>query len=247
MKAIMMLAVGAMLSQNATATVVDFDVLNPANRPLYGPANPGFVSKGVAFGGGFYGGWTYSNDNDTVTAGFTNQYAAYTGTDVSGTGNYGVAYGSSVIDLPAGQTPISVRVTNTTYAALSMLNGDGYAKQFGGVTGDDPDYFDVNFTGYSGATGGGAETGSVTLRLADYTFSDNTLDYVVDTWQLLDLTSLGGAASIAVSWESTDIGSYGINTPTYVAIDKLVLVPEPITVLLLLPAVALVGMRRRVS
>ncbi len=245
MKTIMMLAVSALLTQNATATVVDFDELNPADRPLYGPANPGFVSNGVTFGGGFYGGWTYSNDSDTTTAGYTNQYAAYTGIDVSGSGNYGIAYNTSVIDLPAGQTPVSIQLTNTTYAALSMLNGDSYAKQFGGEMGDDPDYYEVTFTGYAGAGATGAETGSVTFRLADYTFTDNSLDYVVDTWQLLDLSPLGNAASISLSWESTDVGGYGINTPTYVAVDELVLVPEPIVMTSILVTAGLIATRRR--
>jgi hypothetical protein len=34
-----------------------------------------------------------------------------------------------------------------TYAALSMRDGDGFAKQFGGASGDDPDYFLLTITG----------------------------------------------------------------------------------------------------
>jgi hypothetical protein len=59
----------------------------------------------------------------------------------------------------------------------------------------------------------------------------------------LDLTALGAPASIALSWESTDVGSFGINTPTYVAIDNLVLTPEPGSAALL--AVAGLLMPRR--
>ncbi len=245
MKTLLTLVAGTVLANTAQGTVVDFDELNPADRPLYGPASPSFVSKGATFQGGFYSGWTYSDDSDTVTPGFTNQYAAYTGADLSGSGNYGIAYSSAVLDLPAGQTPVSVYLTNTTYAALSMLQGDSYAKVFGGVSGDDPDYFDVTFTGYSAAGATGAVTGSTTFRLADYTFSDNAQDYLVDTWELVDLTPLGTAASIGLSWDSTDVGTYGINTPLYVAADNLVLVPEPGTALVLLSGSGLMGLGRR--
>jgi hypothetical protein len=237
------------IAHTAQAATINFDELNPLNRPAYNAANPGFVSQGTTFFGGSYSGWTYSNDNDTTTPGFTNQYAAYTGTDSSGTGNYAVAfppYGSpAVIDLPAGQTPTSVLVTNTTYAALSMLHGDDYAKQFGGVTGDDPDFFDVIFTGHDAAGGTGNVTGTSTFRLADYTFGDNAQDYIVDMWESLDLTPLGAAVSISLSWSSSDVGTFGINTPTYVAIDNLILVPEPASVMLLAGAMSLLCVRRR--
>lgn len=221
-------AAAATVATSASATLtVDFDELDPAQRPAYDPANPGFTSQGVTFGGGFFSGWTYSNVNDTTTAGFTNQYAAFTGTDASGSGNYAIGYPTAIIDLPAGLTPASVAVTNTTYAALSMLQGDAFSKQFGGPTGNDPDFFRVTFTGFDALGGSGTTTGSTTFTLADYTFADNTLDYVVDTWTLVDLTALGAARSIGISFASSDVGTFGINTPVYVAIDDLTLVPEP--------------------
>ena len=245
MKSFFVFTAGLVLAGAAEAGVVTFDELNPVDRPVYGPASPSFVSAGTTFHGGFYSGWTYSNDNDTTTAGFTNQYAAYTGTDYSGTGNYGIASGGAVFDLPAGQTPESVRITNATYSALSMLQGDSFAKQFGGVSGGDPDYFEVTFTGYTGAGAAGTQTGSATFRLADYTFTDNAQDYIVDTWELVDLTALGNAVSVGLSWDSSDVGSFGINTPTYVAIDHLVLTPEPASLLAWLSVAGLGSMRRR--
>lgn len=231
------------------ATTVDFDELDPVNRPLYSGTNfdgnnPGFTSQGAVFEGGFWSGFSYSNDNDTTTAGFTNQYAAYTGTDFSGTGNYAIASGGgSSFVLPAGMTVQSIRVTNTTYAVLSMLSGDQFAKAFGGVSGDDPDYFDVIFTGKDGLD---QETGSVTFRLADYTFADNSQDYIVDTWELIDLTVLGNATSVELTWESSDVNAGGfINTPLYIAVDNLVLVPEPTSAALLALSGLAVLRRRR--
>lgn len=242
-------ALACVASTAQATTTIDFNELDPANRPLFSGTNfdgnnPGFNSQDAVFQGGFWGGFSYSNDTDTTTPGFTNQYAAYTGTDYSGTGNYAIASGGgSTFVLPAGMTVQSIRVTNTTYAVLSMLSGDQFAKAFGGVSGDDPDFFDVIFTGKDDLD---QETGSVTFRLADYTFADNNQDYIVDTWERIDLTALGSATSVALTWESSDVNSGGfINTPLYIAADNLVLVPEPTSAMLLALSGLAVLRRRR--
>ena len=70
----------------------------------------------------------------------------------------------------------------------------------------------------------GADTGSVTFFLADYRFSDNALDYIVDEWTTVDLTALGmNTRSIELEFDSSDVGTFGFNTPTYVAMDNLAL------------------------
>ena len=71
--------------------------------------------------------------------------------------SYCFAPGEAYIDLPAGMDPASVRLTNTTFAALSMRDGDAFAKQFGGVSGDDPDWFLLTIDGLDA---GGASVGS---------------------------------------------------------------------------------------
>ncbi|GIW99432.1 MAG: hypothetical protein KatS3mg111_2765 [Pirellulaceae bacterium] len=193
----------------------------------------------------FWNGWAYSNVNDTTTAGFTNQYAAFTGTDHSGTGNknYAVAFPESVIDLPENYAAQSIYVTNTTYAALYIRDGDAGGFDPPGPYLDD-DYFDVVFTGYAGPSATSAVTGEVKFRLAQ---GPNP----INTWELVDLTALnqfGLARSIAVTFDSSDVGSFGINTPMYVAIDSfsLAAVPEPSTgVLTALGACALLLRRRR--
>ncbi|WP_428388690.1 DUF4465 domain-containing protein [Mucisphaera sp.] len=224
---------------------VDFDELVTPGPDYF--VSAGFVSKGVDFTGGPFAGWSYSDVNDVTTPGFGNQYAAFTGTDVSGDGNYAIGFGDgSFINLPEGQTAVSAFVTNTTYAALSMQTGDSFAKAFGGQTGDDPDLFTVTLTGYSGVDGGGAVTGSaVEVILADYRFADNSQDFIVDTWMPVDLSVLGGARSIGLTFFSTDVGGFGINTPTYVALDELVITPEPGSALVLLGLGALAVRRTR--
>ena len=86
-----------------------------------------------------------------------------------------------------------VYLTNTTYAYFSMLNGDAFAKQFGGASGDDPDWFLLSILAFDA---GGAETGSLDFYLADFRSADNDLDYILDAWTYLDLSALGPVKSL---------------------------------------------------
>jgi len=119
-------------------------------------------------------------------------------------------------------------VTNNNYAYYSMLNGDLYAKKFGGDSGDDPDWFLLTITGKDAS---GAVVDSVGFYLADYQFADNSQDYIVNTWEYFDLTELGIVKSLEFSLSSSDMGSNGMNTPGYFALDTVV--PEPGTLALL--------------
>jgi hypothetical protein len=139
------------------------------------------------------------------------------------------------ITLPAGFKLESMLVTNTTYAALSMLTGDSFGKQFGGASGDDPDYFKITAFGTDNS---GNLLGSSDFYLADYRFDNNTLDYVVNTWTPWDLTALGDSSRVYFNVSSTDVGQYGMNTPGYFAVDNLQItaVPEPSSIVLMLAA-----------
>jgi hypothetical protein len=216
-----------------------------------------WTSQGASFHTNQYGpGWSYSNVNDPTTPGFGNQWAAITGTGVGGTGNYvqgtiGFDFGTNaaipaVINLPIGYRPSSVQATNTSYTYYSMRDGDAFATKFGGVSGNDPDFFKVTFSGFTGLDGTGAATGSVDFFLGDYRFANNALDYLVNQWTNVDLTNLGNAASIAIIFEGSVFSDGFLATPTYVAIDNLALtaVPEPHSAILFLTAFAVVARRR---
>ena len=206
----------------------------------------GWSSQGVRFSNSYNGdslpafdfwdGWAYSNVANSTTAGFSNQYAATTGGGADDNGNavagekYAVAYLSgSYFDVPDQLQLRSVDVTNTTFAALSMLNGDSFAKKFGGATGGDPDLFQVTFAGYDSTEATGSVLGTVSVSLADFRFVDDDDDFVLDHWQTVDLSAISDARSVAIEFASTDVGNFGINTPTYVAVDniRLSLIPEP--------------------
>jgi hypothetical protein len=258
----------ALAASNAAAAVADFDNLAPTT-PYTGPGggaywngadgSGGFRSGGVHFlntynsGWNSWDGWAYSNTTDTITAGYENQYSAFAGGAHSGA-NYGVFFApwsqTPTVTAPAPCAFEGMYVTNTTYAALSMLNGDATAKKFGGESGDDPDWFLLSIVGKD-ADGG--TTGTVDFYLADYRFENNALDYVLDGWAYVDLTPLGdNVKSLEFALTSSDNGGYGMNTPAYFAMDdlKTSAVPEPSTLALLCGvgvAAAMVLRKRRFS
>jgi hypothetical protein len=223
-------------SRSASADTVDFEDLTLAPESFYNGSDGagGFVSQGASFNNtynaqfGFWLGWSYSNKTDLTTPGFANQYSAYNLPNGGGdnSANYGVAFNSQLGDahvlLPAGTTPASMRVTNTTYAALSMRDGDMFAKQFGGPDGTDPDFFVLTVHGFDA---NGVATANVEFFLADYRFQDPNLNYIVSSWATVDLTPLGNASSLAFELTSSDIGPFGMNTPAYFAIDNLIVTP----------------------
>ena len=199
----------------------------------------GFTSESCWFNNNYnttYGswdGWAYSNVIDNTTPGWSNQYSAIRGSGVAGSDNYGVGYWYawavtpptiSLTDTVDGKVLDGAYFTNATYTYYSMLNGDTYSKKFGGPDGTDPDWFKLTIKGIDAS---GEYSGSVDFYLADFRFADDTKDYIVDQWTWVDLTSLGAVIGLEFGMDSSDVGDFGINTPTYFAIDAL---PEPATV-----------------
>ncbi len=159
-----------------------------------------------------------------------NQYSAFTGEGFHGpevfNQVYGVSnlYGPSIIDFTAEKAHAvdGFFVTNSSYTALSMLEGDMFAKAFGGVDGSDPDYFKLLVWGMVK----GEATDSVEFYLADYRFDNTTEDYIIKTWQWVDLSSLGKVDSLMFGLESSDNGDWGMNTPAYFCLDNLLVHPD---------------------
>jgi hypothetical protein len=219
-----------------------------------------FASSGAVFnnefsdfgGGCCWQGWAYSQSTDDATPGFGNQHSAIAGSGAGASATYGVAFTGGVV---GSQGPVSriafdsevalvgAAITNTTYAALSMRDGDAFAKQFGGVSGSDPDYFLLTITGRDAAN---ASTGSVEFALADYRFADDALDYILMDWVFVDLSGLGSVAALEFSLDSSDQAFGFLNTPSYFALDDLAFapVPEPASAALLAFALALLARRR---
>lgn len=246
----------------APAGLIDLDDLTvlPSGYENGSNLSGGFASHGAGFNnyydetyGPYWEGFAYSTKGDNTTAGAVNQYSAYPGGgsgadgtpvpgDVFALGYFGFLV--PTITLPPGETsPLSLRVTNTTYAALSMQDGDGFAKKFGGASGNDPDFFKLTITALNA---GNAVIDSLDVYLADYRFGDNAQDYILDTWSEVDLSPLGGDVSkLQFTLSSSDNNDFGMKTPAYFAMDNLAVVPEPSAALLLTLGLATLTQRRR--
>jgi hypothetical protein len=247
------LVLSLIFANAAVAGVITFEDLALAPNSFQNGATlnpPGsFMSGGATFNNnynpafGAWSGWSYSNVVDNATPGFTNQYAAFApGGDQSS--NYGVAFNPSAatIALPAGQAAASMRIVNTTYAALSMQNGDQFAKKFGGASGNDPDFFLLTITGKDAQN---QSTGAINFYLADFRFASNSSDYIVSQWTTVDLTSLGAdTTSLSFGLTSSDVGQFGMNTPAYFAMDNLAVIPEPSSLCLVALGAAGYAIRR---
>ena len=218
----------------AVPLVIDFEGVTPRDPGLadYWNPNPGFTASGAVFSGDYYSGFVVSS---STTSGAGSSYLFFgsaaeisaqanggAGGGAGGSTNFAVGYNDgSFIDVPTGYRPTSVSLTNTATAYEAIRHGLFQASAF--TAGD---WFRVRLTGYSAAGGTGSPVGApVDFYLADYRDGQAR---AVDAWTALDLSSLGEARSIMLSFASTDNDpTYGMNTPAYVAIDNVTFVPVP--------------------
>lgn len=233
----MLLAVSVFCIQYTQAqTVVTFDDLTLTPNTYWDGSDStlGFTSGGVYFENTYdfqwdywSGGFIYSNTTDVTTAGYTNDFSAYTGTGGNSSQNYAVNYGGTGIDFGTEKVLTSIQLTNTTYAALSMLNGDAFGKQFGDSTNaqgnpdgtNGEDWFRLLIIGKDAQS---VTTDTVIFYLADYRFANNTQDYIVNTWETVNLSPLGEIQFLEFELQSSDVGGFGMNTPAYFALDNIV-------------------------
>ncbi len=225
-----LLTAGLLLPALLQAQISTFDDLKLDSTNAYwngSDTTGGFQSGDAYFYNNYnssWGSWTgfaYSNVKNDTTAGYANQYAAFPKSGVFHSSKYAVvnAYspaGLKLKGLLAGSVLKGMYVTNSTYAALSMENGDAFAKKFGGADGTDPDWFLLTVKGYKK----GAFTDSVNFYLADYRFHDADSDYIVKSWKWVNLQPLGAVDSVTFVLHSSDTGAYGMNTPAYFCMDN---------------------------
>ena len=216
---------GCSNDNNDDSTIIDFEdvQLTESGYVDASTADPAHVIHDVKFMASYNAeyqtsaGVTISRLTDNSTAGYTNSYSVYAGSGAEGSAKFAVLnpFGLSepIIDFQETVEIKSAYVTNNTYAALSMRDGDAFAKKF---SAEDEDYFIAVFEGINAD---GEITGTVNFYLADFRSGSNT--GILDTWKKVDLSPLGKIRKIAVGFESSDVGTYGINTPMYVVIDNL--------------------------
>jgi hypothetical protein len=224
------------LTSKAQTIVADFETFSLSANSAYSPTtSTPFHTSNASFQYSWdntysfwSGGFSYTNKYDSSTAGFTNLYGvrAYKGYTNSAT--YVVGQDRGVIRLAAGQNTVNgFYITNTTYAYKAMASGSQFSRKFGDTTGTGsgttipqgsyPDFFKVIIKGYQNGT---LKSDSVTAFLANYTFTNNAQDYILNTWQYVNTSAIGTVDSIKFFMRSSDVGQYGINTPLFFAIDN---------------------------
>lgn len=233
MKKLYMMAALFAANTSLAQTTVTFEDLTLGTESYYNGSDAAgeFTSGGVTFinyydqDWDFWSGMAYSNMTDVTTSGAGNQYSSFAGGG-SNSDNFGISYYGQ-IDFGTTAIVSSIDLTNTTYTALSMRDGDAYGKQFGSPNNADgdpdgtngEDWFRVSIIGFDMDT---VATDTVVFYLADYRFADNNDDYILNTWETVDISSLGTVRFIEFELESSDNGDFGMNTPAYFAFDNLV-------------------------
>lgn len=215
-------------------TTIDFEELSLNGSEAYyngSDSSGGFNTQSVffenIFNGYWSGGFSYSNVTDNTTPGYMNQYSSIVGSGDQSE-KYALYYGSSG-QIQFGQNVLldSVKLTNTTYAALSMKDGDSFAKKFGSTknaAGEDDgtngeDYFFVRIFGLNAQS---EMIDSMDFYLADFRFADSLQDYILIDWTNVDLSSFPPVQGLSFKLFSSDVGGFGMNTPAYFALDNLV-------------------------
>ncbi len=243
------LAATMMAVSAAQAAVIDFEdkVLAPDSS-----FNTNETVTWTSGGAGFvynynfdccWSGFTYSNRTDTTTPGFLNDQSAITGDGVgAGQDNYAVGYatsfGPTTVDFGGKRTVQGSFFTNTTYTYLAVANGDdGNDPAFVKGPFGDGDFLKLIVNGLGS---NGEIISSLEVLLADG--AD-----VVDSWEWTDLSGLGEVYGLSFAMDSSDVGQFGINTPTYFAMDNLTIVPVPAAVWMFASALGLLGFRRKAA
>lgn len=162
-----------------------------------------------------WSGFAYSNVINYSSFNESAKYSSYPGKGAFDSDNYAVGhqFEKMAIDFKKLEEPRMIVLTNCTYSALAIKYGYGYAKKFGGRDGHDPDWFKLTITGIGDS---GQITGTVDFFLADYRFDDDTKDYIVNKWEIVDLTGLGIVKRLEFELSSSDAG-----TPLYFCLDNL--------------------------
>lgn len=179
-------------------------------------------------------GYTVSNNNDVKTAGAANQYSVFSASNNKDNQFliYNPPYGAnSYIQRKDGKPfyPNSVYVAPTTYTMRSVLDGEGYAnaRKF-----TDKDTLKVKLQGCD-ALGEPIKGSEINFNLIQgrTLFQYNNYQgygfmYFLylengerNLWIPIPLQNLGKVQKILISFDSTDKGEFGINTPQYLALD----------------------------
>ncbi|MCM1504446.1 MAG: DUF4465 domain-containing protein [Muribaculum sp.] len=124
------------------------------------------------------------------------------------------------------ESPVKIKslwLNNTDYVYNTIKDGDSFAKKF-----EKGDWFLLTIEGYDVISGESEAVYSKTFYLADYRADLPADYYIVSDWTLCDafVNSDLSVRKLVFKLSSSDVGAYGVNTPTYFALDDLKFDPE---------------------
>jgi hypothetical protein len=171
----------------------------------------------TSFGGYWASGWAISRKYDSVTTASNYSTQLYCVKPFKGSAQsntFAIGQNNTYLKSASDQNDyvVGLKITNTTFAYNSMRFGDMYGKKFGGSTGKDSDYLFVRIQFFSPAL----PSDSIDIYLADFRSADSTKDYILDTWQSVNLPYVD---SVTFTMYSSDNSAWGMNTPGFFAVD----------------------------
>lgn len=163
----------------------------------------------------FWYGFNLSSETSNQYTGLNDQFRSAAGGAYEGS-NFAIAYPEGltieVTNDAEGDVIPGCYVCNTAYALNSMTVGDGFAspmKQGG--------WFLLKARAFKAD---GTSTDHDVAYLADYRSANADERYMVNDWKYVDLSGLGKVKKVTFLFDGSDKGSYGLNTPAYVALDN---------------------------
>lgn len=159
-------------------------------------------------------GFACSALGDTKTPGIENQYSCIAGSGANMSGKFGLAFGQdATFECPKNEygylTIKNILLTNSTYTYCTIKEGNDFSRKF-----DSGDWFKVSITGYKDAK----QTAYVDYYLADFREGKK---FISDSWVKVDISALGEVDRVVFTFDSSDKGDYGVNTPMYVCVDNI--------------------------
>ena len=219
-----------------TAKVATFDDLYlPAESYWWGDTVPNY--KNTFYSGSYsftnsmipysqtWGLFGYSNKTSKSfdpNQFITDQFNSVVGHGVNGSSNYAVVYPSHVMGhtmvvpthKPQGDSIRGCYVTNNAWVKYVSLHGtgtDSKGKQDKHTPFTTGDWVKLTAKADNGK--------SVSFYLADYRSSNPADHYLIESWQWLDLRSLGVVKNVTFTMDGTRHNQYGTTIPTYFCMD----------------------------
>ncbi len=160
----------------------------------------------------FWSGFAVSNHTDATTPGFVNQFSAVAGSGADQSEKYVVLYssGKDTIEFLVPEKITNISFCNSTYTYYAIKDGTQFSEKFG-----EGDFFNLIIELFDESK---RDLARITLQLADFTDGNELIGNV---WTDVDLSQAGYVKYVVFSFESSDVGEFGINTPTYVCIDNI--------------------------